>query len=510
VDTCAAFGDTAHRRCRHDTDHTQHKSDNDTRHDHHHDRVITITGFGPGGFDRVPEPVKTLLLDPGRTVIARTVHHPAAEELARLRAVVFCDDLYEEADAFDDVYASIADRVVEASSTGPVVYVVPGSPMIGEFAVRRIRQLHGDVEIIPAESFVDAVLDTVAYDPLDRGLQILNGHDLPDPLIVDKPTIIGHLDRAEVLADVLDALARVMPEETEVTLLAGLGAPNHSTVTDRLDAIGLELAGFRTSLFIDSPPGGLVGAVQVMRRLREECPWDREQTHRSLVKNLVEEVYELIEAIGRLPERGVDFVAYSEVEDELGDVLLQVLFHEAIARQAGAFDIDGVGEVLRQKLVRRHPHVFGDVDISEPSEVKENWDRIKEEERGGRASSILDGVPQGLPGIQRAAKIQNRAAKVGFDWEHAGQVTPKVREELEELEAAMIDHGDVEAELGDVLFSVINVARHLGVDPELALRRSTSTFEDRFRRMEQDGPLDGLDLDDLNRRWEKAKGVVDP
>jgi tetrapyrrole methylase family protein / MazG family protein len=472
--------------------------------------VITITGLGPGAFDRVPEPVRTLLLDPGRTVIARTVHHPAAAELARQRDVVFCDDLYQEADAFDDVYTAIAARVVGASSTGPVAYVVPGSPMIGEFAVRKIRELAEDVEIIPAESFVDTVLDTVAYDPLDRGLQILNGHDLPDPLILDKPTIIGHLDRSEILAEVLAAVGRVVPEETEVTVLSGLGALDGSVITDRIDVIDPGFAGFRTSLFVDSPPGGLVGAVHVMRRLRDECPWDREQTHQSLVKNLVEEAFELIEAIGRLPEQGVDWVAYAGIEDELGDVLLQVLFHEAIARQAGAFDIDGVAEVLRQKLVRRHPHVFGDVDASEAKVVKENWDRIKEEERGGRAASILDGVPDGLPALQRAVKIQNRAAKIGFDWDHAGQVVPKVREELEELEMATTGQGDVEWELGDLLFSVINLARHLGVEPELALRRSTSTFEQRFRRMEQDGPLDGLDLDELNRRWEKAKGAVEP
>lgn len=467
--------------------------------------MITITGLGPGALDRVPQPVRDLLIDEGRAVIARTAHHPAARELAELRQVVFCDDLYQQADAFDDVYAAIAQRVIQAAALGPVIYVVPGSPMIGEFAVREIRDLADNVEIIPAESFVDAVLDAVAYDPLDRGLQILNGHDLPDPLIVDKPTIVGHLDRPEVLADVLDALRRVVPEESEVTVLSGIGAPDASVVTDRMDAIDVGLAGFRTSLFVDTAPGGLVGAVHVMRRLREECPWDREQTHQSLVKNLVEEAYELIEAIGRLPEEGVDWVAYASVEDELGDVLLQVLFHEAIARQVGAFDIDGIAEVMRQKLVRRHPHVFGDLDVSAADEVKDNWDRIKEEERGGREASVLDGVPDGLPGLQRAAKIQNRAAKVGFDWDDARQVVPKVREEIEELEAALTGRGDVEAELGDLLFAVINLARHLGVDPELALRQATSTFEARFRRMEADGDLQGLDLDELNRRWERAK-----
>jgi ATP diphosphatase len=200
----------------------------------------------------------------------------------------------------------------------------------------------------------------------------------------------------------------------------------------------------------------------------------------------------------------VDWVAYAAVEDELGDVLLQVLFHEAIARETGGFDIDGVAEVLRQKLVRRHPHVFGDVEVGDAGDVKRNWDRIKEEESGG-SESILDGVPEGLPALQRAAKVQNRAAKVGFDWENAAQVVPKLHEETAELEAAMAGDGDVTAELGDLLFSLVNLARHLGVDPELALRRSIASFETRFRRMEAEGPLDGLGLEELDRRWEAAK-----
>jgi tetrapyrrole methylase family protein/MazG family protein len=418
--------------------------------------------------------------------------------------VVFCDDLYEVSEGFDDVYDAIADRVIEASRSGDVVYVVPGSPSIGEFAVRKILDRAPDTEVVPAESFVDAVLAEVGYDPLDRGLQILNGHELPDPLVLDKPTVIGHLDRAEILADVLDAVARVMPEDTRVTLVVDAGSPGVRTFTSPPGEIPSVEAGLRTSLFVDGEPGGLLGAVQVMRRLREECPWDREQTHHSLVKNLLEETYELVEAIAALPEEGVDWVAYAAVEDELGDVLLQVLFHEAIARETGGFDIDGVAEVLRQKLVRRHPHVFGDVEVEDAGEVKRNWDRIKEEE-SGRPGSILDGVPEGLPGLQRAAKVQNRAAKVGFDWENAAQVVPKLHEETVELEAAMSGDGDVTAELGDLLFSVVNLARHLGIDPELALRRSTATFETRFRRMEADGPLDGLALDELDRRWEAAK-----
>ena len=469
--------------------------------------MILVIGLGPGDLDRVPETVRAILLDSDNRVIAWTRHHPAAEQLAQLREVTFCDDLYEASDSFDDVYAAIADRVMASSAEGAVVYAVPGSPMVGEFAVRKLMESGAGIEVIPAESFIDAILATVAYDPLDRGLQVLNGHGLPVPLVLDKPTIIAHLDRPEVLADVAAAVDRVLPEGAPVFLLTELGSADGRIVESTANTVDPARAGFRTSMYIDAEPGGLIGAVQTMARLREECPWDREQTHQSLMKNLVEESYELIDAVSRLPEGEPDWVAYSEVEDELGDVLLQVLFHAAIARQAGAFDIDDVAEVLRQKLVRRHPHVFGDVEVASAAEVKSNWDRIKEEERGEVAESALDGVSEGIPALQRASKVQNRAAKVGFDWEEAAQVVPKVREEIDELEAVLDDPDRAGSELGDVLFSVVNLARHLGLDPEIALRQATDRFETRFRRMESEGTLEGLDLGGLNERWDRAKEV---
>jgi tetrapyrrole methylase family protein/MazG family protein len=468
--------------------------------------VIVVTGLGPGDFDRIPSPVRDILLDPERKVIVRTRHHPAARQLAEIREVIFCDDLYESSEVFAEVYDAIADRVLTAANVGPVVYAVPGSPMVGEFAVRTLLDSGADIEVIHAESFVDAVLAEVGYDPLDRGLQILNGHQLPEPLVLDKPTIIAHLDRPEILAEVAARVDRVLPEESTVRVFSGLGSVDAVASEAVPSEVDSSLAGFRTSMFIDAEPGGLIGAVHTMMRLREECPWDREQTHQSLMKNLVEESFELIEAVGRLPQGDPDWVAYAAVEDELGDVLLQVLFHAVIARQAGAFDIDDVAEVMRQKLVRRHPHVFGDVEVGSAEEVKSNWDRIKEEERGSASESALDRVTSGVPALHRASKIQNRAAKVGFDWEEATQVIPKVREELGELEEVLTDPARAQQELGDVLFSVVNLARHLGLDPEIALGQATDRFEARFRRMETEGPLDGLDLDGLNQRWDRAKG----
>lgn len=468
--------------------------------------MILVVGVGPGGLDRVSDAVLELVMDPAATVIARTQHHPALAQLAERRTVVFCDDLYERGESFDEVYDAIVARVLDAAPSGKVVYAVPGSPLVGEFAVRGLLASGADVALIPGESFLDAVLSEVGYDPLDRGLQILDGHELPDPLVLDKPTVIGHLDKPEILAEVAASVARVILEEATVTILSELGTAQANVVEVGPDGVDPGLAGLRTSLFVDSDPGGLIGVVRTMRRLRSECPWDQEQTHVTLVKNLVEECFELIDAIGRLDDGAeTDWVGYAAVEDELGDVLLQVLFHEAIARDVGAFDIDSVAEVLRAKLVRRHPHVFGDVEVGSAAEVKENWDRIKGEETGGAAGSAMDGVPAGMPSLHRASKIQNRAAKVGFDWDEATGALEKVREELGELEAAMGGAGDPTAELGDILFSLVNLTRHLGEDPELALREATRRFEDRFRMMEAEGPLAGVGLDELNARWERAK-----
>lgn len=473
--------------------------------------MITVIGLGPGSLDRVPGPVRGLLFQPESTVVVRTLRHPAAAELAARREVLSCDDLYEAAATFGEVYEAIAGRVLEASRDGEVIYAVPGSPMLGEFAVRKIIDSGENVEVIPAESFVDAVLSEMGYDPLDRGLQILNGHELPDPLILDKPTIVAHLDSPEVMAEVAAAVDRVTPDGAQVTLLAGLGSDD--AIVKRSDPSGVDLtaAGDRTSLFIDADPGGLVGAVRAMRILRRECPWDREQTHQSLAKYLVEETYELIDAISLLESAPNDLVSYAHVEDELGDVLLSVLFHAVIARQAGVFDIDDVAEVLRQKLVRRHPHVFGDVEVASASEVKANWDEIKASERLGDSGSgsILDGIPTGMPALQRASKVQNRAGKVGFDWPSALDVVPKLHEELEELAQAMAGEGDVPAELGDLLFAVVNLARHLDVDPELSLSAAVRRFESRFRDMEANAPLAELTLPELDELWERAKREIE-
>ena len=254
--------------------------------------------------------------------------------------------------------------------------------------------------------------------------------------------------------------------------------------------------------------------IAVMARLRDPergCAWDLEQDFRSIAPFTLEEAYEVVDAI----ERG----DMGDLRDELGDLLLQVVFHARMAEEAGAFDFADVARAIRDKMVRRHPHVFGDARVEDAGALKRLWEAEKARERAERsaargeareaAPSALDGVARSLPALVRAAKVQGRAARVGFDWPDAAPVHAKVLEELEEVRAA--DTPDaVEDELGDLLFSVVNLARHLGADPEAALRRASAKFERRFRAVERlaaarGARLDALALDGLDALWDEAK-----
>lgn len=250
--------------------------------------------------------------------------------------------------------------------------------------------------------------------------------------------------------------------------------------------------------------------VNIVAKLRspEGCPWDRAQTHTSLKRFVLEEAYELLEAIDQGDPQAM--------KDELGDVLLQVLLHAQIAAEQGQFSIDDVIVNLSEKLVRRHPHVFGEVAAETPEEVMVNWDAIKRREKTGeQRRSILDGVPKELPALMRAEKIQKKAAKVGFDWDHTAEVVEKVKEEFQELEeaAATGQQQELEEELGDLLFAMVNLARFLQVDPEFALQKATAKFVERFQLLERYAEEENLDLQELdlaglNDLWDRAKAYL--
>jgi len=253
--------------------------------------------------------------------------------------------------------------------------------------------------------------------------------------------------------------------------------------------------------------------VDIMRTLRSEngCPWDREQTLYTLRRYAVEEVYEVLDAI----DRG----HVADHCEELGDLLLQVVFQAQLRSEEGAFDFEDVARSINEKLIRRHPHVFGDTQVAGSDEVLVNWNRIKEREKAGRGDSpvsVLDGVPKDLPALCRAQEVQKKAAKVGFDWPDRSPVRAKIREEIQEIEVEL-DRGDTRkalAECGDLLFAVVNLIRHLGGDAEQLLRDNTRKFRDRFQQVEEGVTCSGRPwsewtLDELDCLWESAKTITD-
>jgi len=243
--------------------------------------------------------------------------------------------------------------------------------------------------------------------------------------------------------------------------------------------------------------------LDIMKRLRKECPWDREQTHDSIKGHTIEEVYEVVEAI--------DHKQYDELKSELGDLLLHIVFHAEIARGDGRFTIDDVLHGIIDKLVRRHPHIFGDVQVKDANDVKKNWEQIKMQE--GR-ESVIDGIPDVLPALLKAHRMQEKASKVGFDWPHRDDVWKKVAEEIEELKLALDGNNqdEVESEFGDLLFALVNYARFVHVNPEDALRKAINKFSHRFRFIEKRLRDEGKDivavsLEEMDAIWEDAKRV---
>ncbi len=258
------------------------------------------------------------------------------------------------------------------------------------------------------------------------------------------------------------------------------------------------------SLPADAAPIDRLLAIMARLRGPDGCPWDREQTPATLKPYILEEACEVLDA---LDEGDPDKLA-----DELGDLLLQVVFQAQLASEAEQFDFHDVARAIADKLVRRHPHVFGDVRVESSGEVIRNWNSIKEAESDAPAQSVLDGVPQSLPSLQRARELQKKAARVGFDWPSPDPVHEKIREELDEFFDAL-EGGDSEAseeEFGDLLFSLVNLGRKLHLHPELALRRAATKFENRFRalerRVEASGrTLEGCSLEELDAEWNAVK-----
>lgn len=474
--------------------------------------MLTIVGLGPGDPRHLTREAWEVLETAGE-VWLRTQRHPTVAGLPSRLTVHSFDHLYETAGDFAQVYDAIAGEVLRLGRRPQgVVYAVPGHPLVGEATVQRILALAEEiglpVQIIEGLSFIEPVLTTLRLDALN-GLQVCDALELAachhPPLNPDMPALIGQLYSRALAADVKLTLLNQYPPEHEVTLVHAAGTPEQHLEylplceLDRHDDVA-----HLSTLYVPPLPGvaSFEGFQETVAHLRapDGCPWDRQQTHESLRGNLLEEAYEVAAAI--------DAGDVQALCEELGDLLLQVVLHTQIATEEEEFRMAAVIAGIDAKLKRRHPHVWGEQPVSGAEEVLQRWERLKREEKGEK-SSLLDGVPAALPALQQADLYGRRAARVGFDWPSVAGVADKVREEIAELEAASTPR-EREAELGDLLFAVVNWARWLGVDAETALRQTNARFARRFRyveRLVQERGLNmaALTIDELEALWQKAK-----
>jgi len=493
----------------------------------HDPPTITVVGLGPGGLDHVTEETRRAI-DDHRHRYLRTAVHPSASIVG---AALTFDDVYDRADTFDDVYEHITSELLAAATEhGRILYAVPGSPLVLERTVRQLRERSDDagidLRILPAMSFLDVAWARLGVDPVEAGVRLVDGHDFAVAAAGERgPLLVAHTHADWVLSEIKLAVDGATGDEP-VTVLQALGTPDeqitHTTWADLDRSVD---ADHLTSLWIPelaTPVGAeYVRFHQLTRTLREQCPWDIDQTHHSLVPFLLEETYEVVDAVQALdpddPSTDHDLI------EELGDLLYQIEFHATIAEQEGRFTIADVASGIHDKLVRRHPHVFGtdatgtDAGLRhDPAaelstdQVLSNWDDIKRAEKS--RTSVFDGIPRSMPSLAYAAKVSRKASKVGFDWADVNGALPKITEEHGELVEAIDsgDHDHTTAELGDLLFAVVNVARHLDVDPELALRAATDRFRARFEIVEQLATERSIDLRDadlptLDELWGLAK-----
>lgn len=432
------------------------------------DPRVVVVGLGPAGPDLVTA-AATAALARIPTRFVRTTRHPAASLVEGATAF---DHVYERAETLDDVYRQIVDELVGAAiAEGEVVYAVPGSPAVAEHTVELLLiDDRVEVEVIPALSFLDLAWARLGVDPVAVGARIVDGHRFAVEAAGERgPLLVAQCDRPSVLSDI--KLAVDEPPELPVTVLQRLGLPDEA----RFDVPWVDLdrsfePDHLTSLWIPELAAPVASELQrfvaLVDTLRERCPWDAEQTHHSLTRHLLEESYEVLDALEHLPEGAeADDPAYAHVEEELGDLLFQVVFHSRIAAETGAFTLADVARTVHDKLVGRHPHVFGDVAVEGADDVLANWERIKREEKG--RESAFDGIPRALPALAYAAKVQKKAERLGLEVD-----VPTLPVELG------VD------DIGEALLAVDEVARSLGVDAEVALRRSVQRRLDRYRAAE--------------------------
>jgi MazG family protein len=501
--------------------------------------AVTIVGLGPGSLSAMTleaYQIFTQVATNGRCVYLRTTVHPTVEPLQAalpaLRIESF-DRLYEEADEWSSLYQRIADEVCTLAEQEPVIYAVPGHPLVGDTSVQLVLKeatARGlTTQVVAGLSFIEPACTLLKLDPVQQGVQIVDAIELASlredeiagKIIPTVPLLVVQVYNRRVASAVKLALSECYPDTWSVKLVqaTGIAQEEHALLEMPLHELDRDIAFTNHLSILYVPPVGVMSALRlpetlryITMRLRREpdgCPWDREQTHESLKRYVIEEAYEVVEA---LEEQNVDHLA-----EELGDLLLQVYLHAEVARQSEEFTLGDVYEQVNAKLIRRHPHVFGDVEANTAGQVVQNWEAIKKQERiaAGKdvqAESVLDRVPQASPALMIAQAYQKRAVKAGFEFTSVAEVYAKLEEELAEVKEASTPEQQAE-EIGDLLFMVAKLARFMKIDAEEALRAANRKFRRRFQHMEalaraEGRALTSYTIPEWEGLWLRAKAQV--
>ena len=477
---------------------------------------ITLLGLGPGDASLLTREAWDVL-ESLPEITVRTRQHPAIAGMPPNLQVRSFDELYEGGESFEAVYEEIVRRVLELGRRPEgVVYGVPGHPFIAEATgpeiARRARAEGLPVRVIGGMSFLEPVFTALELDPFPN-TALVDALELAAAHVPNFPpsasALVAQLYSKAVASDVKLTLMSVYPDEFTVRLVHAAGTADEEVEELPLHAIDQsERISLLTALYV--PPLGNATSFEAFQevvahlRAPDGCPWDREQTHRSMRSDLLEEAYEVLTAL--------DSEDPQALQEELGDLLLHIVMHAQIASEEGEFGMADVLQGINTKLVHRHPHVFEGLEVEGTHSVLANWERLKAEERaanGKAEASLLDGIAHALPALVQAMHFQKRVARVGFDWPDIQGVWDKVGEEIVEVRDAETAEERTQ-EVGDLLFAVVNLARWLKVDPESALRESNARFRERFAYIEASAREQGrsaadLSMDEMDRLWEAAK-----
>lgn len=480
---------------------------------------VVVVGLGPAGVDLLL-PIARKAIERVARRYVRTARHPAVQAL-RSEGLVFSsfDDLYDRLDTLEAVYRAMAGILARAAADeGEVLYAVPGSPVLAERAVALLRQASDvEVDLVPGLSFAEYAWTRLGIDPLS-GARVVDGRALEDELPLDGGTLlIAQCDGQLRLSDLKLSLLERLSPEAPVTVLCHLGLPDERVFAVPLANLDREVTpDHLTSLLVELPEDPVAASwsrfVALVERLRAPggCPWDAEQTHHSLSRHLLEETYEVLEAIEALPPTApgpgepVPEGAYEALAEELGDVACQVVFHATLAREVDGFGVGEVISAVHDKLVRRHPHVFGDTRVEGAEAVLENWERQKRAEKS--RTSLVSDVPRSLPALLLSHKLLSRGAAGGLPWGSLQEAADEVASELRALRAGVPEPS---AHLGALLGATVRLAHAAGLDSEAALRGWAERYRWRFLRLEGLAVARGAQVEELGaglraKLWEEA------